>query len=55
MTDELSLHYDKPIMIEIFELQNYYSAEDYHQKYLEKNPTGYCHINPALFELAKKH
>ncbi len=25
-------------------LENYYRAEEYHQKYLKKNPNGYCHI-----------
>jgi len=29
-------------------LANFYSAETYHQKYLEKNPGGYCHI-PAKY------
>ncbi|MDR1984265.1 MAG: peptide-methionine (S)-S-oxide reductase MsrA [Prevotellaceae bacterium] len=53
MIMELSIDYDKPIVIEVFGLKNFYTAEDYHQKYLEKNPAGYCHINPALFELAK--
>ena len=28
-------------------------AEDYHQKYLEKNPTGYCHIPFHMFNIAK--
>lgn len=31
-------------MVEIGPLVNYYTAEEYHQNYLEKNPTGYCHI-----------
>jgi len=25
-------------------LENYVPAEDYHQDYLDKNPSGYCHI-----------
>ncbi len=38
-------HYDAPIVIEIEPLRNYCTAEEYHQKYLEKNPMGYCHID----------
>lgn len=34
-----------PVVTEIAELGTFWSAEDYHQKYLEKNPGGYnCHI-----------
>lgn len=33
------------IQTEVEELKSYYAAEDYHQKYLKKNPGGYCHIN----------
>ena len=33
--------------IEILPLNKFFKAEEYHQKYLEKNPTGYCHINMA--------
>lgn len=33
--------------IEICPLRHFYSAEEYHQRYLEKNPTGYCHISMA--------
>lgn len=51
MIAELSQHYTNPIVTEVLELKNFYSAEDYHQKYLDKNPSGYCHINPALFDL----
>lgn len=40
--------YSKPILVEVQSLENYYSAEDYHQKYLEKNPGGYCHIDLGL-------
>jgi len=52
--DELKKNYKKPIAIEMFPLKNYYPAEEYHQKYLDKNPGGYCHINPSYFELAKE-
>lgn len=36
--------YEKPIVTELLPLQSYYVAEEYHQKYLDKNPHGYCHI-----------
>lgn len=36
---------DKKILVEVEELKSYVVAEDYHQDYLKKNPTGYCHID----------
>ena len=30
--------------VEVAPLSNYWTAEEYHQKYLEKHPNGYCHI-----------
>lgn len=50
----LALQYKSPLAIEVEPLKNFYPAEAYHQDYLDKNPGGYCHINPALFDLAKK-
>ena len=35
-------------------LRNFFSAEEYHQKYLEKNPNGYCHIPRSYFALNGK-
>jgi methionine-S-sulfoxide reductase len=32
------------LAVEIKPLKNFFLAEDYHQKYLDKNPGGYCHI-----------
>ncbi len=42
------------IVTEIQALKNFFPAEEYHQDYLEKNPGGYCHINPALFRIARE-
>jgi peptide-methionine (S)-S-oxide reductase len=42
--EELQQSYDKKIVTEVEPLENYYTAEEYHQKYLKKNPGGYCHI-----------
>ena len=42
---ELQNQHDKPIVTENLPLKNYHKAEEYHQKYLDKNPDGYCHIN----------
>lgn len=50
----LSKNYQKPIVVEVKPLSNFYKAEDYHQDYLDKNAGGYCHISPGLFELARK-
>ncbi|MFV0425074.1 MAG: peptide-methionine (S)-S-oxide reductase MsrA [Bacilli bacterium] len=47
--DSIKDSFDKEIVVEVEELRNYTVAEDYHQKYLEKNINGYCHINFANF------
>ena len=52
--DEVQAAYDKALAVEVLPLQNFYPAEEYHQDYLEKNPTGYCHLPQALFEYARK-
>ena len=52
---ELATHYEKPIAIEVLPLENFYLAEEYHQNYFYKNPTGYCHISAATFELSNNH
>ena len=30
---------------ELLPIRSFWNAEDYHQKYLIKNPGGYCHVN----------
>lgn len=44
----------KPLAVEVKPIENFCKAEEYHQKYLDKNPTGYCHIPQKLLSLAKK-
>jgi hypothetical protein len=44
----------QPLAVELLPLKNFYRAEEYHQDYLEKNPTGYCHLSPAIFRIAEE-
>ena len=46
--------HDKPLCVELLPLQNYWPAEEYHQDYLDKNPSGYCHLPKALFDFARQ-
>ncbi|MBC8530854.1 peptide-methionine (S)-S-oxide reductase MsrA [Christensenellaceae bacterium NSJ-53] len=46
--------FQRPIAVEVLPLKNYAPAEAYHQKYLDKNPGGYCHISPDKFRLARE-
>ena len=43
-----------PLAVEVKPLANFFTAEEYHQKYLDKNPAGYCHIPAEFFTLADK-
>lgn len=51
---DLAARCSGPIAIESGPLVNFYPAEKYHQGYLDANPGGYCHINPALFDIARR-
>ena len=51
---EEAKQYGLPLCVEVEPLRNFYPADEYHQDYLDKNPSGYCHLPVALFELAKK-
>ena len=50
---QLQGRYHKPVAIEVMPLRNFSPAED-HQKYLDKNPGGYCHIGKEQFERAAR-
>lgn len=52
--EALEKKYSRPVVVEVKPLANFYPAEGYHQDYLDKNPGGYCHIRPELFEIARK-
>lgn len=40
-----------PLQVLVEPLRNFFAAEEYHQKYLDKNPGGYCHIPRKMFKL----
>ena len=40
-----------PLAVELLPLTNFFPAEEYHQKYLDKNPGGYCHIPQRMMHL----
>lgn len=50
---KLQERFSEKIAIEVYPLENYFKAEEYHQKYLDKNPNGYCHIGNTEFKKAK--
>ena len=41
----------QPLAVEVAPLENFFPAEEYHQKYLGKNPGGYCHIPREMLKL----
>ncbi|MCR4879127.1 MAG: peptide-methionine (S)-S-oxide reductase MsrA [Bacteroidales bacterium] len=47
-------NHQQPLAVEKLPLENFYTAEEYHQDYLDKNPSGYCHLPQSLFDFAKK-
>ncbi len=42
-----------PLAVEVKPLANFFTAEEYHQKYLDKNPAGYCHIPTEFFTIVQ--
>ncbi len=51
--DRLQGRYEAPLAVECCPLASFWPAEEYHQKYLDKNPGGYCHVPlQAIWEAA---
>ncbi|MDO4910396.1 MAG: peptide-methionine (S)-S-oxide reductase MsrA [Corynebacterium sp.] len=48
----LTAVYNEEPLIEVSELKNFYTAEEYHQDYLDENPDAHCHIFRYKFEEA---
>ncbi|MGL5973445.1 MAG: peptide-methionine (R)-S-oxide reductase MsrB, partial [Oscillospiraceae bacterium] len=51
--NDLQKKHSQKVVIEVDLLNNYFSAETYHQNYLKKNSGGYCHIGKDQFDKAK--
>lgn len=47
--------HSKPLAVQVMPLKNFFTAEQYHQKYIEKNPGGYCHITPEMMKMAENY
>ena len=37
--------------VELEPVAKFYTADEYHQDYLDKNPGGYCHLSPEIFKM----
>ena len=48
--NEIQKKYDSKLAVELEPLKNFFNAEEYHQKYLDKNPGAYCHIPTSKFK-----
>jgi len=51
VTQRVAKRYERPLAVETSPLVNFSDAEEYHQKYLDKHPDGYCHIPASRFHL----
>ncbi len=55
--DRIHSDFTRPIVTQMKPLDRFYAAEDYHQKYFEKNPgSGYCRavVAPKVEKAARK-
>ena len=52
---EWQARFTAPLAVEKQPLACFYSAEEYHQDYLVKNPDGYCHLSLETLQSAKAY
>lgn len=52
--DDIERTIGEPLAVELEPLRNFYPAEEYHQDYLDKNPSGYCHLPYTLMIMARE-
>ena len=52
---EIQQKYNEQLVVEKSPLKCFYSAEEYHQKYLVKNPEGYCHLSLSTLKSAAEY
>ncbi len=50
---ELEQEVGQELAVEACALEQFWPAEEYHQKYLDKNPTGYCHVSWKMIAWVK--
>lgn len=51
---KIQAQYHDTIVVEVEPVKRFYPAEDYHQKYLQNRPGGYCHVNLNLARLEER-
>lgn len=51
---DMQKNYIEDIVVEIQPVINFYSAEEYHQNYLQKTIGGYCHVDLSLARAEEK-
>lgn len=48
--DELQSDFFNKVVVECEPIKNFYRAEEEHQEYLIKNPSGYCHMSRSMID-----
>lgn len=52
--EQVQKKYEDKIVTEVSPVAQFWTAEEYHQMYLDKNPSGYCHLTSKHFKLVEE-